>query len=70
MHFLTKIGIILLSGQALGLAILLYRLKHRPRLRLILIPIFLAVNLPWFFIFTHPVRFVPATGWTTSIFFK
>ena len=70
MHFLTKIAIILLSGQALGFAVWWRRLRNRPRLRLILIPIFLVANLPWPFVFTHLARFDPSTGWVSSIIFR
>jgi uncharacterized protein len=69
-HFLVKIGIILLCGQALGLAVLLHRLRKRPRYLLVMIPVFIAANLPWIYIFSHPVHIVPSTGWTSSIVFR
>ncbi|HHC24229.1 MAG TPA: metallophosphoesterase [Desulfobacterales bacterium] len=66
MHFFLKIFIILILVQIFGFLIWWRRLRQKPRLRSLLIGLFIAGNLPWpvfYFAFTRPE---PPSVWITS----
>jgi len=63
MHFFLKVFIVLIFGQTLGILIWWKRLRKSPRLRMLMIGLFTAGNLPWPFFYLAVIQPEPASTW-------
>jgi predicted MPP superfamily phosphohydrolase len=70
MHFPWNIFFVFLLIQILGFLIWWRRIGKRTRIRLLLISLFLAGNLPWPFLFTAFSRQDPPSSWFISLIFR